>query len=360
MIVNSKTRQAIIDEAKALDAKKEAKKKVRKTPTTEEKAQQEILAMLDYENQGKKPKEKPVIKSHSDEWDVKIGDEVNYFDPTLSYELTGYRPITKDMGLDFDPKLFTVAADTYRKDGRYTMLIPGTFKHRNHWVEEFNKCLNGLTIGKYRITGEHYFFLNYYRLLSVLGTKDGDEVRQEDFPGFLAKQYEYFHYLELARKLERDVCVFKCRGIGFSEMIASNLAHAFTFHKASKSIVAAATQGYVDATLAKTWQELDFLNTSTEGGFRRVRMKVDTAMKKRASKVDKDKNESGWMSEIEGVVVDNPRKLRGARVYNLCIDEAGSFPNLVDTYIQARALVNILGYTVGQICLGGTGRTLPA
>jgi hypothetical protein len=38
MIVNSKTRQAIIDEAKALDAKKEAKKKVRKTPTTEEKA----------------------------------------------------------------------------------------------------------------------------------------------------------------------------------------------------------------------------------------------------------------------------------------------------------------------------------
>lgn len=138
-------------------------------------------------------------------------------------------------------------------------------------------------------------------------------------------------------------------------MIASNLAHAFTFHKASKSIVAAAAQSYVDSTLAKTWQELDFLNTSTEGGFRRVRMKIDTAMRKRASKVDRDKNETGWMSEIEGVVVDNPRKLRGARVYNLCIDEAGSFPNLVETYIQARALVDILGYRVGMICLGGTG-----
>lgn len=47
------------------------------------------------------------------EWDVRIGDPIEFFDPTLSYELTGYRPITKDRGLDFDPKLFTVAADNY-------------------------------------------------------------------------------------------------------------------------------------------------------------------------------------------------------------------------------------------------------
>lgn len=362
MDVKIKLKEKIIAEAKAMDAKEEAKKKKRKTPTAEEKAHQEIVAMVNYDNTGKEkpvPKEPPKLVNE-DDWDVRVGDQVDFFDPSLSYELTGYRPINKTQGLDFDPQPFLVAANCYRKDGRYTQLIPGTFKHRNFWMSEFNKCLNGVTIGKYRITGEHYFFLNYYRLLSVLGTKTGEEVRQEDFPGFLAKQYEYFHYLELARKVGKDVCVFKCRGIGFSEMIASNLAHAYTFHKASKSIVAASAQSYVDATLAKTWQELDFLNTSTEGGFRRVRMKIDTAMRKRASKVDKDKNETGWMSEIEGVVVDNPRKLRGARVYNLCIDEAGSFPNLIETYIQARALVDILGYRVGQICLGGTGRTLPA
>ena len=50
-------------------------------------------------------------------------------------------------------------------------------------------------------------------------------------------------------------------------------------------------------------------------------MKIDTAFKKKASKVDSDKNESGWGSIIEGVVHDNPRKLRGARVDNLIFEE---------------------------------------
>jgi hypothetical protein len=61
------------------------------------------------------------------------------------------------------------------------------------------------------------------------------------------------------------------------------------------------------------------------------------------------------MSEIEGVVTDNPRKLRGSRVYNLYFEESGSFPGLVDTYIQARALVDILGYRIGMRVVGGTG-----
>jgi len=95
---------------------------------------------------------------------VRIGDKIEYFDPTLSYEITGYRPITKDEGLDFNPKLFTVAADNYRKNGKYTSLIPGTFKHKQYWDIEWDRCVNGLKIGKYRLTGENYFWLNYYRL----------------------------------------------------------------------------------------------------------------------------------------------------------------------------------------------------
>ena len=38
--------------------------------------------------------------SKSGEWDVKIGDEIKYFDKRLSYEITGYRPITEVEGLD--------------------------------------------------------------------------------------------------------------------------------------------------------------------------------------------------------------------------------------------------------------------
>ena len=48
-----------------------------------------------------------------DYWDVKKEDKIEYFDPELSYELTGYRPITKTKGLDFDPNWFTETREYY-------------------------------------------------------------------------------------------------------------------------------------------------------------------------------------------------------------------------------------------------------
>jgi len=55
-------------------------------------------------------------------------------------------------------------------------------------------------------------------------------------------------------------------------------------------------------------------------------------MYKKASVVDKDGNESGWGSIIEGITHDKPRKLRGDRVYSIYFEEAGSDPVLEDTY----------------------------
>lgn len=347
------TKEELIEMAKAKDAKDAAKK--RKTPTKEEKEARLYEQMQNYdtivEQKNKEQTTEPVKKKQ--EWDVKKEDPVEFFDPSLSYEITGYRPITKDQGLDFDPKLFTVAADTYKKTGKYTNLIPGTFAHRQHWIEEFKRCQFGVTIGKYTLTGENYFFLNYFRLPSVLD-KSGAELQEENFPAFLAKQYEYFHYLELCRKTEHDALAFKSRGVGASQIAASNAACAYTFHKGTRNVVTAFADNYVDDTLQKVWQELDFLNTQTEGAFKRVRMKIDTNRKKKASKVDSDKNETGWGSIVEGITADEPRKLRGARVYNLYFEEAGSNPMLIPTYIQSRALVVINGYRVGQRTLFGT------
>ena len=349
-----KSLEDVITETKKLDEERTRRRKENKV-SKEEKIQKTIDAMLHYDDPKPEESVKKVTPKKKDEWDVKISDPIEYFDPTLSYELTGYRPINEIEGLDFDPKLFTVAADTYRETGKYTSLLPGTFAHRAFWIEEFNRCKYGYTVGKYRITGENYFFLNYYRLPSVLGKKDAANAQEENFPGFMAKQYEMFHYFELASRLGKDALIFKCRGVGYSEVLASNAAHSYTFFKGSRNIISAFAEGYVSTTLSKTWQELDFLNSCTQGGFRRVRMKIDTAFRKRASKVDKDKNEIGWKSEIEGVITDNPRKLRGARTRRIFFDEAGSFPFLIDTYVQATALVDILGERVGIRIVGGTG-----
>lgn len=344
-----------------LDANAADEKRAKKIPkTAEEKADLEYQKILEafnkrseeliHEQQEVKP-----WKVHDPKklWDVTKDEVIEYFDPTLSYELTGYRPITETEGLDFDPTQFTKAADYYKQYGRYTDLIPGTFRFKQHWDQEFDRCQNGCTIGKYRLTGENYFFLNYFRLPSVLD-KSGSELQEENFPAFLAKQYEYFHYMEMCRASGHDGILFKSRGVGASQIAASNAVCAYMFHKASRNIVTAYQDSYVDDTLSKCWQELDFLNTCTQGAFKRVRMKTDTNRKKKASKVDQDKNESGWGSIIEGITSDEPRKLRGARVLNLYIEESGSHPNLISTYIQSRALVIINGYRVGYRWAFGT------
>ena len=52
-------------------------------------------------------------------WDVTKDQKIDFFDPNLSYELTGYRPITQTKGLDFKPEWFTEARDAYKRTGHY-------------------------------------------------------------------------------------------------------------------------------------------------------------------------------------------------------------------------------------------------
>lgn len=92
---------------------------------------------------------------------------------------------------------------------------------------------------------------------------------------------------------------------------------------------------------------------NTDGGMKRSRQKVDNVRQKRASLVDKEGTEFGWQSEIEGIVADNPRKVRGDRCERLILEEAGSNPNLVKSWVQGQALVDIGGIKVGLRLAGG-------
>lgn len=163
-----------------------------------------------------------------EEWDVPIDEEIQYFDSELSYELTGYRPITMQKGLDFDPAPFREAAAIYDRDGAFTEFPEGSKKWREFWMEQVDRCKNGYTVGRYRVTGDHYFFLNFYRMETVVENAISGAGRKEAFPSFLAKQYEFFHYIEMCEKLHKDVCILKARGLGASEMLATLAVRPYT------------------------------------------------------------------------------------------------------------------------------------
>lgn len=92
---------------------------------------------------------------------------------------------------------------------------------------------------------------------------------------------------------------------------------------------------------------------NTKGGMKKSRMKVDNIRQKRASLLTKDGIEYGYLSQITGIVADNPRKVRGTRCERLIFEEAGSYNMLMKAYIQGNALVELGGKKIGTRILGG-------
>lgn len=155
--------------------------------------------------------QEPEVEHKEGDWDVKIGDPIEFFDKRLSYEITGYRPITETEGLDFDPRWFTQARENKINTGHYTSYFFGSKAYRDFWNEEYRRCRNGMTVNGYTIPGTYYYFLNYYQLPQTNVEKSGGS-RKDIFPEFYSAQYEFFHYFELCKTLKKDCGLFKARG----------------------------------------------------------------------------------------------------------------------------------------------------
>lgn len=179
----------------------------------------EIQKLVDEVQQKEEQEIKQIIQEvkeqHKGEWDVKKDDTIEFFDARLSYELTGYKPINKTQGLDFNPDWFTEARQTKIQTGHYTQYRKGTKAYSEFWNEEYRRCRFGMTSHGYTITGDNYFFLNYYQLLNVMNVSEAGAGRNIDFPQFSVAQYEYFHYLQMCRELNLNACLMKARGLTY-------------------------------------------------------------------------------------------------------------------------------------------------
>lgn len=290
-------------------------------------------------------------------WDFGPNDEITYFDPECSYWLTKYRPITKDKGLDFNPDWFREDAINKLSTGKYSTFQEGSKSHRSFWEERMRRSIEGYEVNGYRITGDNYFWLNYYRLKQNDIKSKASSGRKLSFPVFLVYQYEYFHYLEMCEILKKDVGLVKSRGCGFSEIAAELCIRPFITTPNYRVVASAFSERHLKPLLTKAWSQLSWLSAETETAFRRVCMVVNTNMHKRASKKNKDGTEAhdSHMSEVEGVIADDTEKIRGDRTERLLFEEAGSDKLFKKKWIQGEALVNVMGQKVGTRIGWGTG-----
>jgi hypothetical protein len=147
-------------------------------------------------------------------WDFVLEDEITFFDPLCSYELTGYKPINDKDGLDFDQAPFREAAILYETTGQYSAYSKDSKPYIDFWEEQKRRCREGYEVNGYRIPGDFYFFLNFYRL-PVVKEKNGKNFVEESFPVFTTEHYKWFHYVELCELLQKDVCALKSRGVKY-------------------------------------------------------------------------------------------------------------------------------------------------
>ena len=79
-------------------------------------------------------------------------------------------------------------------------------------------------------------------------------------------------------------------------------------------MITTSLSNYLEKSLDKVWNALSFANEHTQGGLAKLRQAKDTQFLKRASTLVKDSNgitsETGWMSQIEGVVAETDAKIR--------------------------------------------------
>ena len=289
-------------------------------------------------------------------WDVTKDMKIECFDPTLSYELTGYRPIDETHGLDFDPSWFTEVRETFLRTGKYCSYLPRSKRWDGFWKEQYTRCKYGMTSHGYTITGDNYFFLNFYQLPVVDMDKASGEGTNESFPVFFASQYMFFHYLQMCRVLHKNAALMKARSIGFSEINASLAARLYTTIKRSRTMITCFKDTYLNGTFSKLDHALTFINTNADGFFK-PRL-TDKALEKKSGyqiKIDGQFTDFGWLSVVKGINGSKPSNIRGERVDLLIYDEAGSWPDLTTAVVQGQELCEVQGVPRGIMLFGGTG-----
>ena len=309
-----------------------------------------------------------------------------------------------------DTDCFRKAVLGFIRDGVYCEYAPGTTDYREFWDEELRRCREGYMVKGRKVTGNHYFYLNYCRILRVTGGKGRARRKQMFFPDFWDMDYEYFWWVEIARfgvlgelsqcrelltkrelenvdngklddakllKLKEDVVynrlglrlrthpdwldgghhmiVAKARRKGFSYKNTAMMVNIYNTIRNSQCVFGVAEKDYADQGMGMVSEYLGFLNEHTAWGKRREFQ--NTKDHKRASfkKVDNGMvTESGYMSEIIcSSFMNNTEATRGKSPYLMLYEEAGTFPALLDVWAAAIPSMEDGDFVTGQSVVFG-------
>lgn len=286
---------------------------------------------------------------------------------------------------------FCEGADRFEKTGRYCPHETGTLAYRLFWEEEGLRRRVGMTIphGKLlhkdidlynsltdplaktlllrplRITGDHYNFLNYGRILRSLTRDEREEFNRrgfskikekEGFPRFWDGHYWNFKVDEFVVNNEYNLAKGKCRRRGYSYQRASQGANTINANPKITILLAAYDKAYLTdagATTDMLKKNLDWYENNTYWHRGYISENLDN-IELGYKKSSEGHKKYGWLSKCISVsAFNNPRCAVGKGAVEIDAEEAGVFPNLqeflnvtlsaVETGMTARGTVRVYG-----------------
>lgn len=287
---------------------------------------------------------------------------------------------------------FTKAGKYFLKNGVYTKAPEGTKDFVDFWDREEYRREHGMTLpGKLmtnargetviqdvHITGEHYGFLNYGQ---ILRTKDPEDVadvikgghllkharktgeKDRSFPDFWDGHFHFFNAKAQARAMGLHLAASKGRRKGFSYIGGWSAANKYDRYKFRTTVIGAFDKKYLtkgDGTMTMAKNYLDFLNEHTDWYKNRLIDAVDHV--KSGYKLRGVPGERGYRSQIIAVSFgpSNPDAAIGKDAEEIQFEEAGKFPNLLESLEVTIPTLEDGDLVTGLIVVYGTGGTKEA
>lgn len=285
-----------------------------------------------------------------------------------------------------DVSVFSPAANDFRKSERdskgsgrrpqYCPYIKGTKRYREYWIEQRKRCLEGyepIVNGRpcgVRISGEYYFYLNFFRIEQAgIDPNTGEETRVEDFPLFCSMDYYYFKELEarenpgrfgLPSSYKKHLIIAKARRKGFSYKNAAGALWKFCFFALAKIAIISERGEKAVETFQKASFGHDFLTEYTEFGGPLLHRSVDAKTGKaymQSGVKDKHKGiNKGRLSVIYTVSLHHADdKASGAGCVRVIFEEAGMIRNIKKAWRFTEPTLRSGKIIVGIAVVFGTG-----
>jgi hypothetical protein len=309
-------------------------------------------------------------------------------------------------------------SDVFRKEGikfnrtkTYCIDPPGTPAFKDYWDEQLDRCKNGYEIGGWKVTGNHYSYLNFCEIKKVINNPNGKTSKKiVQTPDFWDGDYDYYWCLELAKngvsnpesvmttQEEKDwlhsldseerkkehirivdellmrvkphedyleggnhMIIGKSRRKGYSYKNADICKNVYNTIRESLTVIGAYDKKYLypKGTMGMASTYLSYLNKNTAWAKAREytdKVDIKTASFKKINTLNNVSYEAGYLSTIMALTFgDNPDAARGKDALYVLFEEAGKFPNLKDS-VNATAPGLAAGkYITGQILVFGTG-----